>query len=195
MAKISLPRVAPALTTMGVVLIPVAVGINLVGHFLCQALRLPIFLDVLGTILAGILGGIWAGALTGLITNIVEAMIISPTWLPYFIVNVLCGVAAAFLAKAGWFRDIPRTIVSGIVIALVAIISSAPITAYVYGGVVGAGSDAITAYFLATGQELMTSVLGSTIIVEPADKIISCLVCYFIVINLPTRTREQFYRS
>jgi len=190
--KTFLPKVAPKLTTIGVVLIPVCVAINLIGHVISQALRLPIFLDVIGTILAGILGGIWAGALTGLLTNVVAAVLVSPTWLPYFIVSVLIGITAAVLARWGWFSTIPRTIVSGLIIALVAIVSSAPITAW-YGGVTGAGANVITAYFLATGRTLIESVLGEAIIAEPVDKILSCLVCYAIVNSLPTRTRQQFY--
>jgi len=180
------------LTTMAWILIPVGVGINLVGHFIAQTLRLPIFLDVIGTILVGVLAGPWAGALTGLITNVVAALILTPTWLPYAIVNILIGIAAGFLARAGWFRDIPHTIGSGIIIAVIGVVSSAPITAYVYGGVTGAGEDFLRAYLYATGQTLLQGAITASAITEPVDKILSCLIVYFIVKNLPERYRDRF---
>jgi energy-coupling factor transport system substrate-specific component len=177
---------------MAWILIPVGVGINLVGHFIAQALRLPIFLDVIGTILVGVLAGPWAGAITGLVTNVVAALILTPTWLPYAIVNILIGIAAGYLARAGWFRDIPRTVVSGFIIAVIAVVSSAPITAYLFGGVTGAGEDFIRAYLYATGQTLLQGAITASAITEPVDKILSALVAYLVVANLPERTRERF---
>jgi len=38
-------------TTRAWVLIPIGIGINVVGGYIAQVLRLPIFLDVIGTIL------------------------------------------------------------------------------------------------------------------------------------------------
>lgn len=180
------------LTTMAWILIPVGVGINLVGHFIAQTLRLPIFLDVIGTILTGVLAGPWAGALTGLVTNVVAALILTPTWLPYAIVNILIGIAAGYLARAGWFSNIWRTVVSGFIIAVIAVISSAPITAYLFGGVTGAGEDFIRAYLYATGQTLLQGAITASAITEPVDKILSALVAYLVVTNLPARYRERF---
>ena len=37
-------------STKCLVLIPIAVGINLIGGTLCSALKLPLFLDMIGTI-------------------------------------------------------------------------------------------------------------------------------------------------
>lgn len=37
-------------STKSIVLIPIAVGINLIGGTLCSALKLPLFLDMIGTI-------------------------------------------------------------------------------------------------------------------------------------------------
>jgi energy-coupling factor transport system substrate-specific component len=192
MATSSSQRATLGLTTMAWILIPVGVGINLVGHFIAQTLRLPIFLDVIGTILVGVLAGPWAGAIAGLVTNVVAALILTPTWLPYAIVNILIGIAAGYLARGGWFRDVPRTVVSGFIIAVIGVVSSAPITAYVYGGVTGAGEDVIRAYLYATGQNLLQGALTASAITEPVDKILSALIVYVVINNLPRRYRERF---
>ena len=64
-------RIASDFTTRAWVLIPVGVGINFVGGTLVTVLKLPIFLDTIGTILVALLAGPWVAALTGLITNLV----------------------------------------------------------------------------------------------------------------------------
>lgn len=39
-------------STKSLVLIPIAVGINLIGGTLCSTLKLPLFLDMIGTIVS-----------------------------------------------------------------------------------------------------------------------------------------------
>jgi energy-coupling factor transport system substrate-specific component len=50
-------RIASDFTTRAWVLIPVGVGINFVGGTLVTVLKLPIFLDTIGTILVALLAG------------------------------------------------------------------------------------------------------------------------------------------
>ena len=64
--------------TKALVLIPIAVGINLVGGTLCSTLKLPLFLDMIGTIVIACLSGPWVAALTGLLTNVFLAMVANP---------------------------------------------------------------------------------------------------------------------
>ena len=48
----------------------VTIAINVVLGSLTVALRLPLYLDSIGTILVGALAGPWAGALTGVLSNL-----------------------------------------------------------------------------------------------------------------------------
>ena len=50
-------------------LMPVAIAINIAVGAIIVALRLPIYLDSIGTVLVGVLAGPWAGALTGLLVE------------------------------------------------------------------------------------------------------------------------------
>ena len=53
-------------TTRVIVLMPVAIAINIVlGYTIQTVLKLPIYMDSIGTILVGVLAGPLAGALTG----------------------------------------------------------------------------------------------------------------------------------
>ena len=53
-------------------LIPIAIAINIVlGYTVQTILKLPIYLDSIGTILVGVLAGPIAGALTGILSNLI----------------------------------------------------------------------------------------------------------------------------
>jgi hypothetical protein len=64
--------------TMTWVLIPVAIAINVVIGQIVLLLRLPLYLDSIGTVLVGMLCGPWAGALTGALSNIIWGLAIDP---------------------------------------------------------------------------------------------------------------------
>ncbi len=58
--------------TRTIVLIPIAIAINIVlGQTVGAALKIPIYLDSIGTILVGVLAGPIAGALTGALSNLI----------------------------------------------------------------------------------------------------------------------------
>lgn len=193
MAQTTQPRVVKSgIGTMAWLLVPVAVGINLVGNFIAVSLKLPVFLDSIGTVTAAILAGPWIGALVGLLTNLIAGLLITPTWLWYAVVNVVFGIVAGFLARKGWYATIPKTIVCGLILAVIGMIVSAPITAYVYGGVTGAGEDFIRAYLYATGKTLIEGAITASAITEPIDKILSAIVAFLIVRGVPQRYRSQF---
>ena len=59
------------LSTATLTLMVVAIAINIAVGSLTSALRLPIYLDSIGTVLVGALAGPWAGALTGMLSNLI----------------------------------------------------------------------------------------------------------------------------
>ncbi len=99
--------------TRTVVLIPVAMAINIVlGTAVASALKIPIYLDSIGTILVAALGGPLAGALTGFLTNIVwtylaPAPFQSAFAAPFAVVAVVIGLLAGTFARWGWLRPRP----------------------------------------------------------------------------------------
>ncbi|MER3514632.1 MAG: ECF transporter S component, partial [Chloroflexota bacterium] len=58
-------RIRSDFTTLTWVMIPVAIAINIAVGQLIFALKIPLYLDSIGTVLVGVLAGPWAGALTG----------------------------------------------------------------------------------------------------------------------------------
>ncbi len=68
-------------TTMTWVLIPVAIAINIAIGQIVVLLKLPVYLDSIGTVLVGIICGPWAGALTGVLANTIWGLF-NPDSLP-----------------------------------------------------------------------------------------------------------------
>ncbi len=65
-------------STAALVLIPAAVGINYIGKLFAGALKLPLWLDAIGTVLASMLAGPIVGAISGLINNIIYGLTMDP---------------------------------------------------------------------------------------------------------------------
>jgi energy-coupling factor transport system substrate-specific component len=64
--------VARQFSTRVIVLMPVAIAINIVlGYTVQSGLKLPIYLDSIGTILVGVLGGPIPGLCTGVLSNLI----------------------------------------------------------------------------------------------------------------------------
>ena len=104
------------LTTATLALMPVAIAINITVAAIVVALRLPIYLDSIGTVLVGALAGPWAGAITGLLTDPIWAILPvpgggGPTTAFFAPVAGVIGLLAGFWAGQGVFRqrtDDPR---------------------------------------------------------------------------------------
>jgi energy-coupling factor transport system substrate-specific component len=102
--------VARQFTTRVIVLMPVGIAINIVlGSTVQQALKLPIYLDSIGTILVGVLAGPLAGALTGILANLIwgyllPAPIGTTTIGPFAITAGVIGLLAGLWGQLGVFR-------------------------------------------------------------------------------------------
>lgn len=180
-------------STKTLVLIPIAVGINLIGGTLCSALKLPLFLDMIGTIVIACLSGPWVSALVGLLTNIFLALVANPVYLPYSIVSILCGLVTGYLVKAGLFKKIWGVVVTWLACTLVNVASSSTITVLVFGGATGVtGTSVITATLVAATKDILTSVVSSSMIENLVDKGIAFAIAYIIVKKIPKRFMSQY---
>ena len=182
-------------STRVIVLIPIAIAINIAVGQIVVLLKLPVFLDSIGTVLVAILAGPLAGALTGTLANIIWGALTNPESLFYAPVALLIGLSAGILAHFGFFRVWWKVVISGFIIAIIAAFASAPITVGVFGGISTSGTSFLVAYLEATGKNLITSVLSTSFIFEPVDKIVTCLVAWAIVKSLSVRFVSRFPRA
>jgi len=122
-----LDSLARQFDTRTIVLIPIAIAINVVlGQTVGAALKLPVYLDSIGTILVGVLAGPIAGAATGLLSNLAWTFMLagspfgSPYAWPFAIVAAEIGLLAGVFGYAGVFRSRPRTPPAQLAVGLLA---------------------------------------------------------------------------
>jgi hypothetical protein len=100
-------------STRVITLMPVAIAINIVlGVVVQQYLKLPIYLDSIGTILVGVLAGPLAGAATGILSNLIwqyAPVIGGGTIGPFAITAGVIGLLAGFWGQLGVFRPRPAS--------------------------------------------------------------------------------------
>ena len=180
--------------TMTWVLIPVAIAINVVIGEIVVILKLPIYLDSIGTVLVAAVAGPWAGALTGALSNTIWGLLIDPNALPWWPVALFIGFVAGWCAIGGLFKTWWKVVITGFLVALTAATVSTPISVYLYGGITASGSSFITAYLLQTGQGVLQAVFSTNFLVEPVDKISTALLAFAIVQGLSTRFLARFPR-
>jgi energy-coupling factor transport system substrate-specific component len=182
-------------STLTLALMAVAIVLNIVLGQVVSLLKLPIFLDSIGTVLVGLLAGPWAGGLTGLLTNLIWGLISDPVTAAFAPVNMIIGIVAGLCAKYGLFKKWWQAIISGAIITLALSIIAIPIRVYMFGGVTGSGADFITAYLLATGRDLFSAVIITVITDNLIDKVVTALLAWGIVKGLPRRFTARFPRA
>lgn len=176
--------------TYVVALVPVAVALNIVGGQINTVLKLPTFLDMIGTAVVAIVLGPWWGALVGATTNIVSSFISGPIGLPFAVVNVVGALVWGYTIRWGWGKTFWGFSLVNILVAFLCSLTAVPIYVFIFGGATGHFADMMTAAFLAMGQNLIVSVFSSNILVSLADKIISGFVALAIIEALPANLTQ-----
>jgi len=187
----SRPRRKRLPLTYVVAVVPVAAALNIVGGYINTALRLPTFLDMIGTMVAAVILGPWWGALVGAITNIVSSFLTGPISLPFAVVNVAGALVWGYANIWGWLKRPWSFFMVQVLVAFVSSLFATPIYVFIFGGATGHFADMMTAAFLAMGQNLVVSVFSSNILVSLADKIIAGYVGLAIIEALPTNLTSE----
>ena len=172
-----------------IVLIPVCIGINFLGKMFASALKLPLWLDAIGTCIGAVLGGPIIGGLCGAINNLVYGLIIGDNiTIIYLFTSLGIGIAAGIMARLGFMKKFSGALLTSVVAGLVAVVISTPVNILVWGGTTGnVWGDAV---FAATQAANLPVVLGSfldEVVVDVPDKIITVLIVFAILKGVPKK--------
>ncbi len=180
-------------STKSLVLIPIAVGINLIGGTLASALKLPLFLDMIGTIISAALAGPWVAALVGLLTNVFLALVSNPVYLPYSLVSIGCGLVTGYMIRGGMFKKVWGVVLTWLACTLLSVAISSTITVLVFGGATGAtGTSVFTATLIAATKNIVKSVVATSMIENLVDRGIAFLIAYILLKRIPKRFMSQY---
>ena len=170
----------------------ICIAINMVAGQAVSMLKLPIFLDSIGTVLCAILAGPWMAVATGLLTNLLWGLLTGPIAAAFAPVAMMIGLSAGLLARAGWFNNLPKVVVSSVLITLALTLVAIPIRSYLFGGATGSGADFVVAYLHAMGSDLQESVAVTVLGTNLLDKLLTVLIAWGLVRRLPQRTLRHF---
>lgn len=174
------------LTTASLVLIPACVGLNYIGKTFAALLKLPLWLDAIGTILASILAGPIVGAICGAINNIIYGLTMDPISFIYAITSIGIGLVVGIIAHNGWISNMGKAIFVGFVVACVSAVISTPINVIFWGGQTGIiWGDAAFAAMLANNMPVWLASFVDEFIVDIPDKIATVVAAYAIFKGLP----------
>ncbi len=180
------------LTTPRLVAIALCAALNFAIGNIVYLVKLPIYLDSIGTILCALLifpdrlAAIVCAFIAGFIAAILTGLMLNP-FLPWFTLTVLSiAIVSALLTglATDTFRARPlpvaqflgAVIVCGLVTGIVSAVVSAPVVVYLFGGVTGSGSAFVVAFFLKTGQQLLQSAVFAGLATDPIDKTLQVLL-------------------
>jgi len=184
------------LSSASLVLIPVAVGVNYIGKFIAGLLKLPLWLDSIGTVLAAILGGPIVGALAGGINNIIYGLTADPISFVYAITSVAIGLAVGILFYSGYISNWGKAAAAGLIVGLVATIVSTPLNVAFWGGQTGnIWGDALFAYVLANTDSTWLASLLDEVVVDVPDKLLVVLISFGIFRGLPNNVVQLYNHS
>lgn len=176
------------LSTASLVLIPAAVGINYIGKLFAGVLKLPLWLDAIGTVLASMLAGPIVGAVCGAINNIIYGLTMDPISFIYALTSIAIGLCVGIMAHKGWVKSFGKAVVVGFVVACVSAVVSTPINVAFWGGQTGnVWGDALYASLIANNFPVWIASFLDEFVVDVPDKIATVVVAYGIFKGLPKK--------
>jgi len=163
-----------------------AIALNLTLGKFASVLTLPVYIDCIGTVLAAALLPLLPAVTVGLGTSLLAGVIVNPFYPPYAATQAAIAMVAYGLSRTGAFKRWWTALLGGYVIALTAVVVSAPVTVLLFGGVTQSGTTAINAVFLAAGKSVWQSVLRGSFIIESIDKPTAAIITFLVLRRLPS---------
>ncbi len=172
-------------------LIPVAVAINLALSAAVDAVGLPLFLDTTGTILTTALAGPVVGILTGVLTSTVNTLR-NPTFWPFVAIQIIVALYAWLAASRGWFRSLRTAAPAGLVLGVIASVTSTPISYFVFGCSTTGGIALTTKLGQLLGLSNLAACFFGSFLSDLGDKPVTFALVTTILHALPRRSAARF---
>lgn len=170
--------------TRTLVFCALAIAANIVLGILTSSLKLPLYLDTIGTVFVAVLAGPWYGAAVGGLTNLLTGILFNVKDIPFLLVNVVIGIIVGFIYKKYSFNFIVA-LITGLILSIVAPLIGTPIGIWVYGGLTGTGMDFLFLWLRESGSSIFAASFIPKVINNLLDKIGTCLLVYLLWRNFP----------
>ena len=181
-------------STAVIVLITACIIINYLGKLIASVLKLPLWLDSIGTCIGACLGGPIIGGICGAANNLIYGFTTGDNiTLVYALTSFFIGIAVGVMARLGHMKTLQGALLTSVAGGLAAVIVSTPLNVIFWGGTTGnIWGDAL---FAATQAAKMPVFLGSLldeVVVDVPDKLITVLIVFLIVGGLPKKLTSLY---
>lgn len=173
-----------SMNTRNLTLVAMGISLNIIGALVALTLRLPIYLDSIGTILVACLLGPKFAVMTGVCGSLVSGMTFDPYSLYFAPVQISTGLLAGLMYEKGFLKG-GKTPLGVFIFTLPTSIISATIAAYLFGGVTSSGSSYIVQILNHFNIPMVASVFVTQVFTDYADKFLAVILVGLGVAALP----------
>ena len=171
-------------TTYHITILAFAIVVNIVGGQIALMLRLPIYLDSMGTILTSILYGPVYGMLTSLLSGIILGITVDSYALYFAPAGMLFGLLMGIL----WKKKVDKTwwiFVVALCVSVPTSFVSAGISAYLFGGITYSGSSYLVQLLSKTPLGLTLSCFIVQFFTDYIDRVVEIGLILLVLKKLP----------
>ena len=172
-------------------LVSMAIALNVIGALVALGLRLPIYLDSIGTILIACLIGPKYAVMTGVCGSLVSGITFDPYSIYFAPVQISTGLLAGIMYNKGFLKG-KKTPLGVFIFTLPTSIISACIAAFLFGGVTSSGSSYIVQILSHFNVPMVVGVFATQVVTDYADKFIAVIIVALVVSAMPKNYKLSF---
>ncbi len=173
------------ISTSELTLIGLGIALNVIGAFVALNLRLPIYLDSIGTIFVACILGPKYAIITGICGSMVSGMTFDIYSFFFIPVQISTGLISGLIYKKGLLNGM-KTPLGVLIFAIPTSIISATIVAFVFEGITSSGSSYVVQILSLLGINQVVSVFITQVLTDYIDKFIAVLLVNSAVLAIPS---------
>lgn len=178
-------------STFKICIIAFAVCINFIGGQIALFLKLPIYLDSIGTVFIASVLGPFFGMLPNLLSGLLMGLTVDIYSLYYAPVGIILGLVTGLVYK----KYHPKKwwiFIAALVITIPSTIVSSCITAFLFGGITSSGSSILVQLLSKTPLGMVGSCFAVQFMTDYIDRVICLYVAAILAKALPKNMKEIF---
>lgn len=168
----------------------IAIAINYIGANIALFFRLPIYLDMIGTLLVAVVLGPWYGVGAAIISALLSWMTTDIFAIYFAPVALVASLLTGLLVKKN--STTTSLIWKSLLISLPGTLISSALTVLLFKGITSSGSSLVAQLLHGLGLDLTTSLIIVQAGTDYLDRLIS-LIIVMAVIRLLAKHVPQFY--
>ncbi|MPM66359.1 hypothetical protein SDC9_113266 [bioreactor metagenome] len=180
-----------SMNTRNLTLMAMGISLNIIGALIALTLRLPIYLDSIGTILVACLLGPKFAVMTGVCGSLISGMTFDSYSLYFAPVQISTGLLAGLMYEKGFLSG-KKTPFGVFIFTLPTSIISAVIAAFLFGGVTSSGSSYIVQILSHFNVPMVVGVFITQVCTDYADKFLAVVLVALGIAALPKSYKLSF---